>query len=228
MFLCLLYDIILWSTNIKSAANAQLTFINLFYNYTFKEYTMKHTTITIPQEIVNVSKLDFSRPIYLYSNFKVLYLSNRKERNNCLGKIKINCEYTFTLSQNVLETVIRSTSYKVYLLSGKIYIAPASLPYYGLSQKTVDRTFTFPGEILSICKVDINRPVYLYLTKLDVAYLSNAKRRDKCLGLILFDNRSFYLSDNICKSIRIKTSDDISAYVSKGLIFFKTFNYSLW
>lgn len=187
---------------------------------------MKQCIVTIPQEIVDASKIDFSKPVYLYSDFKVFYLSNRKGIHNCFGEIKFDSEYTFTISQNAFRLAIGAIYLEMYVLNGKIYITPSSFPEYNLRKEICDRTFTIPSEILSICKLSTDKPVYLYLSKRDVAYLSNAKKLDKCLGIIPLDNNSFYLSDNICKSLKIQTSDDISVYVSNGLIFFKKYKYS--
>lgn len=190
---------------------------------------MKHCTITLPQEIVSLSNIDFSRPVYLHSKSQIIYLSNKKERDNLIGKVNIDDNYTFTLHQDSISQILHSKNYMVYIKNGRVFIASASHPVFEFAEKASGkRTFYIPKEILYLSKIDITKPTFLYMPAEHVGYLSNKKKRDKCLGTITFDETSFYLSNNICKSLEARTADDLYVYVSKGIIFFKTSHIYLW
>lgn len=183
---------------------------------------MTHCKITIPQEIVKASQIDFSKPVYLYSDSRTLYLSNIKKKYNCFGKIMFDKEYSFTVSQNIFNTILKSSSYIVYVLNSQIFIKPYSITHKQ-QQYVQPLKLTIPSEILSMNAVDFNKIVYIYFSDNYTAYLSNRKQSRCCLGAFeLNGENSFLLSRNICYILHICSLDDIAIYVSDNMIRLKS------
>ncbi len=181
---------------------------------------MQEYKITIPIELVNASKIDFTKPVYLcWISDDLLSLSNKKRRNYCFGQIFVDKEYTFTLTQNTIYATLKSSSYKMYVNFGNIYITSSGT--WRNNQKISER-FTIPKEILQICGINFEKPVYLCFDQANESYyLSNRQNMSYSLGRISFDeNYSFCLTDNMCNTLRISSVEQLSVYVSNKQIYF--------
>lgn len=184
---------------------------------------MQEFKITIPIEIVNASKIDFSKPLYLYwQTNDLLVLSNKKRRKYCFGQISVDKEYTFILTQNTIKASLKYSQHEMFVRSGEIYICSCSY-----SNPKINSRFTIPKEILKICTINFEKPVYLCMDQYECNryYLSNQQDTINCIGLITLDeNHSFYLTSNICKALRIPSAENISVYVSDNKIYFHIYD----
>ena len=185
---------------------------------------MSEYKIIIPSEILHGSRVDFSKPVYIYeSGQHLLCISNSKKTKLCFGKISIDNEFTFELTQNTLQSVLDSYDYIMCVSHGKIYIKP----YTGYISPTKNIPFTIPKEIVEVNNIDFNKPVYLCFSESEGKryYLSNHLDRNFSLGRITFsDNYSFNISPNISKALNISSADELSVYVSDNRIYFKCLN----
>lgn len=189
---------------------------------------MQEYKITIPIEIVNVSKVNFSKPVYIYwSETHLLCISNKKKRNYCFGQISVDKEYTFILTQNIVQSILDRSDYTIFVKRGKIYIRPHS-GYY--SERNIVDTFTIPKEILKICNIDFSKSVYLgFSSSQNRYYLSNYHDRSFSLGRISFyENYSFYLSSNIRKTLGVSSAEQLSVYVSGSRLYFKRYTTDIY
>lgn len=184
---------------------------------------MKEYKITIPIELIKISKIDFAKPVYLYlASNDLLSFSNKKKNKYCLGQISVDKEYTFILTQNTLGATLRYSDYRMYVSHGQLYITSC----YS-SAKEYNSRFIIPKEILQICNIDFNEPVYLCYAASENKryYLSNRLDKSFCLGCISFDeNHSFYLTSNIYKTLGILSAEELSVYVSNNRIYFHIYN----
>lgn len=184
---------------------------------------MQEYKIAVPYELLNASKIDFTKPVYLYWFCKHLYISNKKRKKQCLGQIFVDKEYTFSLTQNAIKVVLGCSDYIMHVSYGEIFISPHTKYVYDI--KATPR-FTIPKEILEIGNIDFKKAVYLCFNKYENEsyYLSNRQDQSYCLGCIPFDeNHSFVLSRNICKTLGISSAEELSVYVSDKKIYFKTY-----
>lgn len=186
---------------------------------------MQQYKIIIPTEIVNASKVDFSKPVYIYwSEMHLLCISNKKRRRYCFGQISVDGEYAFILTQNTIAAILSDSNYKMFIRWGNIYITASTRHY---SEREKYDIFTIPKEILQVCNIDFTKRVYLCF---DAAanngyYLSNHQYNYFSLGFIPFsENYSFYLTPNICKSLDISSPEQLSVYSSGNRIYFKPYN----
>lgn len=184
---------------------------------------MQEYKITIPIELIKISKIDFTKPVYLYwADNDLLSFSNKKKNKYCLGQISVDKEYTFILTQNTLGATLRYSDYRMYVSHGKLYVRSC----YS-SAKEYNSRFTIPKEILQICNIDFNKLVYLCYaaSENERYYLSNRLDKSFCLGCISFDeNHSFYLTSNICKTLGVRSAEKLSVYVSNNRIYFHIYN----
>lgn len=184
---------------------------------------MKEYKITIPIELIKISKTDFTKPVYLYwAANDLLSFSNKKKNKYCLGQISVDKEYTFILTQNTLGATLKYSDYRMYVSHGQLYIT--SCCYFAKERNSL---FTIPKEILQICTIDFEKPVYLCFDRAENEryYLSNREDKSYSLGCIPFDEKhSFYLTDNICKTLGVSSAEKLSVYISDNKIYFHIFD----
>lgn len=185
----------------------------------------KEKRVTIPHELIECCRLDFKKPIYIcrsdYTDYS--WLSNKKGNTGCLGCITLDKEYSFELSDNLINALSsnsESNYFLMYIRKGTIRFYKARFSYFDFPS---DRKIKIPDEILDICKININKPIYLcYDCEFEKYYLSNSKIGVMCLGAIDLDSQNrFELTDNMCLNLYASSIREIYLYAINNRIYLK-------
>lgn len=183
-------------------------------------------TLTIPQELVEICKLNFKKPIYLCKDWgDKLFLTNNKKQKSCYGIIDLSKEYSFKVSEEVIRTIDAPfvdgmPLYEVYLSDGILYF---DYPYY------LNKQISYSGpvkihispHVLDVSKLNFKKAVYLCTDGYGTIYLSNTqKNAGRCFGKILLDSEnSFTLTKNMRISLGINSNKNLLVFSFEKIIF---------
>lgn len=95
---------------IKSVKNSTLSF--------------KSIELNVPQALINISKVNFSKPLYLCKDNEKCFISNHHKGYRCYGFIELDSEQHFSLNESILLDSGFNNPNSIYLYSNgnKIFI----------------------------------------------------------------------------------------------------------
>ena len=160
--------------------------------------------LTIPKEILEASKLNIHKPVYVYydGDSGSIFLSNKKTSKNCYGCVQINEDLTFSITDNVFKLFNNRTSsaeFAMYVWAGIIHVTQG----YSHVAKSKRSKIQIPLEIAQMSSLKLkDKPLYLYSdgNHLVITNKTAFPLCKRCLGIVRLDiENCIEFTDNMDK-----------------------------